>query len=151
MKFWSLLTSPAARLRGFGTLLFYDPTFPVSPPWLPRLLQAWAESQVLWGLMWGKPRPLALPDSPPFLLLLFPGSWPSGLPAAATARAILLLPEDSTHPPFLCRQPSWPKPVPVPGPSHLPMLKQGRVQWARQQQGQATCRRFLVEDLVKLP
>ena len=40
MKFWGLLTSPVARLRGFGTLLFYDPTFPVSPPWLPRLLQA---------------------------------------------------------------------------------------------------------------
>lgn len=47
MKFWGLLTSPAARLRGFDTLLFYDPTSPVSPPWLPHLLQAWAESQVL--------------------------------------------------------------------------------------------------------
>lgn len=47
MKFWGRLTSPAARLRGFDTLLFYDPTSPVSPPWLPHLLQAWAESQVL--------------------------------------------------------------------------------------------------------
>ena len=46
MKFWGLLTSPAARLRGFDTL-FYDPASPVSPPWLPHLLQAWAESQVL--------------------------------------------------------------------------------------------------------
>ena len=133
MKFWGLLTSPAARLRGFDTLLFYDPTSPVSPPWLPHLLQAWAESQVLWGLMWEKLRPPALPGFPSSLLLIFPGSWPSGLPAAATARVILLLPEDNAHLPFplLAARPGPSQYLPL-VPVHLPMLKWGRAQQLQQ-------------------
>ena len=52
---------------------------------------------------------------------------------------------------FSVGSPSWPKPVPAPGPSSPAHAEIGQGPAAPAEQGQATFRCFLVEDLVKFP